>query len=591
MRNMHIENYPRPQLVRPEWTNLNGEWDFAFDRRDVGKAEKWNVHFPQSQKIVVPFTYETKLSGIGIEKDVNVVWYHRKLPVSRKDLSNERLILHMEGCDYYSEIYVNGVMTGSHTGAYSRASYDITDALDDNENYLTVRIEDSRDKSQPRGKQRWLDDNYGCWYVQTTGIWKTVWLEKVPSVYIQALRLTPSAKKCCIDFDMEVNQLPVDNEKYVAQFRIMDGEKEINTVSLALEQKKVSGRCFLYGSELHNWGIKLWSPEHPNLYDIEVTLVRDEQAVDKVYSYFGLRDICCSKGQILLNGVPLYERLILDQGYWKDSGLTPPSEEALIEDIDKTLALGYNGVRKHQKVEDERYLYWADVKGLLVWSEVGAFYDFTEKSITDFTQQWIEIVRENYNHPCIITWTPFNESWGIRQVKTNRQEQEFTEGIYYLTKSLDSTRPVIANDGWEHTISDIITIHDYAEDGDEFYRHYMNHIQEILKNERFPSREKAAFADGYEYKGQPIMITEYGGIAFQTDKGWGYGNQVSDEKEFLNRFKNITEAIKRIPWCCGYCYTQLTDVQQEVNGLLSENRAYKVSPDKVKAINEIPAGE
>lgn len=588
---MHIENYPRPQLVRPEWTNLNGEWDFAFDRRDVGKAEKWNVHFPQSQKIVVPFTYETKLSGIGIEKDVNVVWYHRKLPVSRKDLSNERLILHMEGCDYYSEIYVNGVMTGSHTGAYSRASYDITDALDDNENYLTVRIEDSRDKSQPRGKQRWLDDNYGCWYVQTTGIWKTVWLEKVPPVYIQALRLTPSAKKCCIDFDMEVNQLPVDNEKYVAQFRIMDGEKEINTVSLALEQKKVSGRCFLYGSELHNWGIKLWSPEHPNLYDIEVTLVRDEQAVDKVYSYFGLRDICCSKGQILLNGVPLYERLILDQGYWKDSGLTPPSEEALIEDIDKTLALGYNGVRKHQKVEDERYLYWADVKGLLVWSEVGAFYDFTEKSITDFTQQWIEIVRENYNHPCIITWTPFNESWGIRQVKTNRQEQEFTEGIYYLTKSLDSTRPVIANDGWEHTISDIITIHDYAEDGDEFYRHYMNHIQEILKNERFPSREKAAFADGYEYKGQPIMITEYGGIAFQTDKGWGYGNQVSDEKEFLNRFKNITEAIKRIPWCCGYCYTQLTDVQQEVNGLLSENRAYKVSPDKVKAINEIPAGE
>lgn len=588
---MHIENYPRPQLVRPEWTNLNGEWDFAFDRRDVGKAEKWNVHFPQSQKIVVPFTYETKLSGIGIEKDVNVVWYHRKLPVSRKDLSNERLILHMEGCDYYSEIYVNGVMTGSHTGAYSRASYDITDALDDNENYLTVRIEDSRDKSQPRGKQRWLDDNYGCWYVQTTGIWKTVWLEKVPSVYIQALRLTPSAKKCCIDFDMEVNQLPADNEKYVAQFRIMDGEKEINTVSLALEQKKVSGRCFLYGSELHNWGIKLWSPEQPNLYDIEVTLVRDEQAVDKVYSYFGLRDICCSKGQILLNGVPLYERLILDQGYWKDSGLTPPSEEALIEDIDKTLALGYNGVRKHQKVEDERYLYWADVKGLLVWSEVGAFYDFTEKSITDFTQQWIEIVRENYNHPCIITWTPFNESWGIRQVKTNRQEQEFTEGIYYLTKSLDSTRPVIANDGWEHTISDIITIHDYAEDGDEFYRHYMNHIQEILKNERFPSREKAAFADGYEYKGQPIMITEYGGIAFQTDKGWGYGNQVSDEKEFLNRFKNITEAIKRIPWCCGYCYTQLTDVQQEVNGLLSENRAYKVSPDKVKAINEIPAGE
>ena len=190
-----------------------------------------------------------------------------------------------------------------------------------------------------------------------------------------------------------------------------------------------------------------------------------------------------------------------------------------------------------------------------------------------------------------LTWTPFNESWGIRQVKTNRQEQEFTEGIYYLTKSLDSTRPVIANDGWEHTISDIITIHDYAEDGDEFYRHYMNHIQEILKNERFPSREKAAFADGYEYKGQPIMITEYGGIAFQTDKGWGYGNQVSDEKEFLNRFKNITEAIKRIPWCCGYCYTQLTDVQQEVNGLLSENRAYKVSPDKVKAINEIPAGE
>ena len=588
---MHIENYPRPQFVRPEWTNLNGEWDFAFDRDDVGKAEKWSVHFPQSQKIVVPFTYETKLSGIGIEEDVNVIWYQRYLPASRRDLSNERLILHMEGCDYKSEIYVNGVMIGSHTGAYSRASYDITDALNDRDNFLTVRIEDSRNKSQPRGKQRWLDDNYGCWYVQTTGIWKTVWLEKVPSVYIQSLRLTPSVKECCVDFDIEVSQLPADNEKYSAWLRVMDGEREVNKVCLALAEKKVSGRCFLYGSELHDWGIKLWSPEHPDLYDVEVMLIRDGQVADKVYSYFGLRDICCSKGQILLNGIPLYERLILDQGYWKDSGLTPPDEEALIEDIDKTLALGYNGVRKHQKVEDERYLYWADVKGLLVWSEVGAFYDFTEKAIADFTQQWIEIVRDNYNHPSIITWTPFNESWGIRQVKTNRQEQEFTKGIYSLTKSLDATRPVIANDGWEHTISDIITIHDYAENGDSFYQHYMNHIQEILKNECFPSREKAAFADGYEYKGQPIMITEYGGIAFQTDKGWGYGNQVSDEKEFLKRFKNITEAIKRIPWCSGYCYTQLTDVQQEVNGLLNENRTYKVCPDKIKAINEIPAGE
>ena len=309
--------------------------------------------------------------------------------------------------------------------------------------------------------------------------------------------------------------------------------------------------------------------------------------MDEVGSYAAMREIRIDRGNVLLNNRLLYQRLILDQGYWKDSHLTPPSEEALIEDIEKIRALGYNGLRKHQKTEDERFLYWCDVKGMLVWCESPSAYQFSDYAATEFMKEWSEIVKQNYNHPCIITWTPINESWGVTEIQTNRMQQWFTEAVYYLTKSLDKMRPVIVNDGWVHTISDIITLHDYEPSGDRFRARYTDRKEEIVSRQLYFNKDMAAFADGYEYKGQPILISEFGGIAFSNaEAGWGYGDKVVSKEDFIRRFDSIVTAIKELPYSCGYCYTQVTDVQQEINGLMDIDRNYKIDPEIIREINE-----
>lgn len=262
------------------------------------------------------------------------------------------------------------------------------------------------------------------------------------------------------------------------------------------------------------WGIRKWSPEDPALYDLALSVIGGAGDPDAVFSYFGMREIRIQDGNILLNGAPIYLKMILDQGYWPSSGITPPSEQAFIEDIEKIQKLGFNGLRKHMKIEDERFLYWCDVKGMLVWSEMAAAYAFTDRALTQFTCEWMQIVQQNYNHPAIITWTPFNEFWGIPEVWTDQKQQNFTEAIYHLTKSCDAMRPVIVNDGWEHTVSDTLTLHDYEEDGAAFLERYLGHKDEITRNRIFPCRFRPAMAEGYSYRGQPILISEYGGIAF-----------------------------------------------------------------------------
>ena len=320
-------------------------------------------------------------------------------------------------------------------------------------------------------------------------------------------------------------------------------------------------------------------------------LIRKGELLDQAGSYFAMREIRIDGPNVLLNGKPLYQRLILDQGYWKSSHLTPPSEEALLEDIEKIQALGYNGVRKHQKIEDERFLYWCDVKGLLVWSEAPAAYQFSDYAVEEFTREWMEIVRQNYNHPCIITWTPFNESWGISMVKTDRMEQHFTEAVYHLTKSMDPFRPVIVNDGWEHTVSDLITLHDYEEEGETLKARYSEFKKEILDGQIYHCSHKSAMANGYPYAGQPVILSEFGGIAFDgNDSGWGYGNKVDSEEAFIRRFDAVTTAVKELPYVCGYCYTQVSDVQQEINGLLDEEHQFKIDPEKIREINERKVG-
>jgi beta-galactosidase/beta-glucuronidase len=580
----YIKNYPRPQFVRNNWVDLNGEWDFAFDEANKGEKEEWYLHFPSDKKIIVPFTYETKLSGIGDEKVCENVWYKRNVTVT-EDCTNKKVLLHFEGSDYTTKVWVNGQFVGLHHGGYARFTFDIARYLVTGENTIVVKVEDDLSPEKPRGKQRWISNNFGCWYVQTTGIWKTVWMEYVPVDSLVSVKMTPVLEDSTLEVALNVEVAEYKGSYEVEMVVEFEG-KLVNAVKLPVLQKRLETKISVASLEISEWGVNKWSPENPNLYDITFRLVKDAQTIDEVDSYFGMREIRIKGNRILLNGAPLYQRLILDQGYWKDSHLTPPDEEALIKDIDSIRALGYNGLRKHQKTEDERFLYWCDVKGMLVWCEMPSPYVYSDDMVDCFTKEWTEIVRQNYNHPSIITWTPVNESWGVPMVEVNKKQQAFTEAIYYLTKSLDSMRPVIVNDGWEHTISDILTIHDYEELGSLFEKRYIEHKEEILRNEIYPCGFKGVLANGYEYKGQPILISEYGGIAFNNDdSGWGYGNKVQTEEDFIKRFEAITLAIKKVPYVCGFCYTQVTDVQQEINGLMDIDRNFKVDKDAIKEIN------
>jgi beta-galactosidase/beta-glucuronidase len=585
----YIPDYPRPQFVRPgnSWENLNGPWDFAFDDADEGTAGAWFREFPRGLVINVPFTCETEAGGIGDQKPHNVVWYRRTVNIKRPE--GKKVFIHFEGSDYRTDLWVNGSFAGTHDGAYARFSFDITHLVNGGSNEITVRVEDSLDTAQPRGKQRWKDGNFACWYVQTTGIWKTVWLEYVPEAHIVSVKMTPLFQEGKIRLECTIDRKRLSRPELAVDISFQD--RRAAGFTLRPGRDRVETEIDIRSTDIIEWGIVPWAPGQPGLYDISFRLLEDGKIHDEVLSYFGMREIRIDGPNILLNGSPLYQRLALDQGYWKDSHLSPPDEQALIDDIDRIMAMGYNGVRKHQKTEDERFLYWADVKGLLVWSEMAAAYEYGDEAVTKFTREWMEIVRQNYNHPSIIVWTPFNESWGIPLVKTDPSQQHFTGAIYHLTKSYDRHRPVICNDGWEHTFSDIITLHDYEERGEDFLDRYQEHLEEILDNKIYHNASRSAFAEGFSYRGQPVILSEFGGIAFSGgDPGWGYGSKVNSAEEFIKRFDAITTAIKKIDLFCGYCYTQVADVQQEINGLMDTDRNPKVDPAIIKEINERKTG-
>jgi len=579
----YIPNYPRPQFVRKEWLDLNGEWNFSFDDGNTGEQEEWYDRFPSGQAIIVPFTYETAASGIGIQEFHPNVWYEKTLMLPAEN-AGKRAVLHFQGVDYRAKCWVNGSYVGLHEGGYAAFSFDITPFVTFGAaNRIVLKAEDSLDCTQPRGKQRWVKDNFECFYVQTTGIWKSVWLECVSGTRIDSVKMTPDIDRSMIRFDFRITGRK-EGEALALDTLITLKGRQIKRLTLSADRDLVTAEVDLRHEAGGPWKLSLWSPEQPNLFDAEFTLISGQDTVDHVYSYFGMRKISIENGQILLNNRPLYQRLILDQGYWTESHLTPPSEQALIDDIDRIAEMGYNGLRKHMKIEDPRFLYWCDVKGMLVWSEMAATFEFNDLAVERFTREWLEIVPQQYNHPCIITWVPFNESWGVPGIGHDVRQQKFTEGIYHLTKAIDPYRPVVTNDGWEHTVSDILTLHDYVEAGEQFLARYADKTA-IVDNGVSFNDFKFAWAEGYGYKGQPVIVSEFGGIAFQTDSGWGYGNQVQSEADFLERFQAITTAIKATPYISGYCYTQVSDVQQEENGLLTEGRKPKVPLAKIREIN------
>jgi beta-galactosidase/beta-glucuronidase len=590
--------YPRPQLRRQDWTNLNGEWSFAFDDPDAGLANGWqntdvatlrSNDSPFDRKITVPFCYQSKLSSIGDTAFHDIVWYARTF--ESPSLGDERLLLHFGAVDYRAAVWVNGTQVATHEGGHTPFSADVTHALagEAGNNILIVRAEDpSRDVTIPRGKQYWKERSEGIFYTRTTGIWQTVWFEPVNRSRIDSIRLTPDVDAGSIEVEVSIEGTePGMSLRATVEF---DGDQVLEDI-FSVRSSFVERTLPLRRSDapdtshLADWpGPALWSPEHPNLYDLQLELLDpDDEVLDRVDSYFGMRKIEAKDGKVLLNDRPLYQRLVLDQGYFPQGILTAPSDEDLRRDVDLAKEMGFNGARKHQKVEDPRWLFWADTLGFLVWGEMANAYQYSPGYVRRLTAEWQEAVIRDYNHPCIVAWVPMNESWGVPNLASDRSQTEHLLALYHLTRSLDPTRSVVSNDGWEHAITDLCTIHDYR-DAEVLARSYTTPQSAIAAE----PADRPLYVPGYAYRGEPILITEFGGIAYSGDEeGWGYST-VAGGDEFLERYEALIAALLRCQPVQGFCYTQLTDVEQEVNGLLTYDRKPKANLDRIREITTRP---
>ncbi|OZQ71256.1 MULTISPECIES: sugar-binding domain-containing protein [Paenibacillus] len=574
--------YPRPQFARKDWLSLNGEWDFTFDDEDVGEEEQWyraDTKGLFSQVIQVPFAFQSKLSGIEDPSFHDVVWYRRTFEVP-EGWNGKRIVLHFGAVDYLAKVWVNGQLVAVHEGGHTPFQADITPSLIKGNNTIILRAEDfSRDVTLPRGKQYWLEQSAAIFYTRTTGIWQSVWLEPLSAVHLSKTMMTP---------DIDRNEIRL--RTFLQGFKSADPLKLRITVSydgevIAEDQYMIKNAEQLRAIGLgdfadHGLG-RLWSPEHPNLYDIQFQLLRNEEVIDEAASYFGMRKVSIENGKLCLNNRPYFQRLVLDQGYFPDGILTAPTDEELKRDAQLTKEMGFNGVRKHQKTEDPRFLYWCDKLGLLVWSEAANAYEYSEEYVRRFTKEWQEIIERDYNHPCIVTWVPLNESWGVPNVQIDTRQQQHGLAMYHLTKSLDEMRPVVYNDGWEHMTTDLVTIHDYESHQEVLEDRYATVESSV---NAMPANRKI-FVGGASYQGQPILVSEFGGIAFKKSEweGWGYSG-AENEEDFLMKLKAVVDPMFTSPVIQGYCYTQLTDVEQEINGLLTYDRQPKAPLEAIRNI-------
>ena len=582
--------YPRPQLRRPIWTSLDGTWDFAIDRC-AELIRPGDVFW--DKQIVVPFAPETAASGIGDTSFYSAVWYRRKFAKPEMKIG-ESLILHFGAVDYEATVWINGTEVIRHQGGYTPFSVDIRDALiEDNLQEVIVRAEDDpADLEKPRGKQDWKLEPHSIWYPRTTGIWQTVWMETVPPVRIKSVRWTTSLERWEIGLELHAHGALPDGCRLAVQMHAAGKvlvEDTYSFISGGLGVGSASAGELHRSIALSDPGIDdfrndlLWSPAQPTIIDVEMQILDGAGTIlDAAKSYTALRSIAIEGDRFILNGRPWPLRLVLDQGYWEGSGQTPPNDDAFLRDILLVKALGFNGVRKHQKIEDPRFLYWADHLGLLVWEEMPSAYRYTQRSVERLTREWIDVLKRDWSHPCIVSWVPFNESWGVPDLPDSPAQRHYVQALYHLTKTLDPTRPVIGNDGWESIATDMIGIHDYDDEPARIAGRYgIDEVEARLFQFERPGGRTLRLAGG-ETKRQPIVLTEFGGIALREGNAptWGYSTCRTPD-ELLQRYTTLLNAVRPLSSLAGFCYTQFTDTYQEANGLLYADRTPKIPMNKV----------
>ena len=568
--------------------DLGGPWGFAHDDANVGLDERWSTRADVfDREIVVPFPPESRASGIADPSFHPYVWYRRTFELSDDDRSG-RLLLHFGAVDYRAHVWVNGHLVAEHEGGHTPFSADITSVLVEGEQVVVVRAEDQpRDLSQPRGKQDWEPEPHKIWYHRTTGIWQPVWLEPVPKVSIRNVRWTPDLDRGMLTLRVRLSQQPEHPLRLRVRLSLRGDELASDTFVLAFQDARHDFSLESTDTTMSR-DLTLWSPRFPNLIDAELHLLDGDDVIDEVRSYTALRSCGFADGRFMLNGRPSYLRMVLGQNYWPESHLAAPSEDALRREVELIKELGFNGVRIHQKVEDPRFLYWCDRLGVMVWGEMANAYTFSAAAVERFTREWLDVVQRDHNHPCIVAWVPFNESWGVPNMERDMAQRDYVRALYHLTKAMDPSRPTIGNDGWEHLVGDVWGIHDYALDGDTLRERYgsFDALERTIKEVR-PHFRTIAFPDSRRTT-EPVMLTEFGGISYMPVAGerWhGYGTVESPEA-FLEKYEELLDAILDSPPIAGFCYTQLTDTEQETNGLLTEDRTPKLDVAAIRAINQ-----
>lgn len=579
--NIPRAEHPNPQWERDTWKNLNGTWEFEFDfgcsavERRLWEKERFD------REILVPFCPESRLSGIGYTDFINGVAYRKNFELSQEELSG-RVLLHFGAVDYEASVYVNGTLVGSHKGGYTSFCFDITKHVAPGPNTLFVAVKDDvRSGLQPKGKQAHLYASSGCDYTRTTGIWQTVWLEFVPERHIQSAKYYPDPA------NGKVTVTGLVQGQGTLQLTALWEDKPVGEAALSVEDGFFTAQLDL--SETH-----LWEPGKGGLYTLLLSF-----GEDRVKSYFGLRTAKFQGRKFLLNGKSLFQRFVLDQGFYPDGIYTAPTEEDLVKDIQLSFAAGFNGARLHEKVFEARFLYHCDRLGYLVWGEYPNWgLDHAHPLSTEtYLNQWSEAVERDFNHPAIIGWCPFNETWGYRE---EREKNALLTSLYKLTKRLDPTRPCIDSSGNYRILSEVYDIHDYDQDTQSFQARWDGLTDRIRETGGVIPAEDPFFNSAPEgpsgrapffnqpYDNQPIFVSEYGGIRWPDDtvEGWGYGNAPATPEEFFARYKGLTEALLNNPEIFGFCYTQLYDVEQEVNGLYTYGRAQKFDISLIQKINQ-----
>lgn len=583
--------YPRPQLVRPAWVDLDGDWGFAYDDDDEGLGQHWERTAAFDRCIRVPFPPESPASGIGDTGAHPVLWYQRDLTEAELAAAGPagRYLLHFGAVDYEAMVWVDGVLAGSHRGGQTPFTLDVTDSLDRSggSHRIVVRcFDDPVDAETARGKQDWRLEPHAVWYERTSGIWQSVWLEAVPALHVQTLGWECDLPRATATASIRLSRRPAG----VGRVRVslshagrplaageVDCDSDRVEVILAIPRQR-------NGQDYEDL---LWSPEHPALIDATIVVTAADGTIDEVSSYLGLRSTTVEHRQFLLNDRPYLLRSVLAQGYWPATHLAAPSAQALREEVELIKSLGFNSVRIHQKAEDPRFLFWCDRVGLAVWAEGGAPYEYSPRAAARLSAEWAEMVERDRSHPCIITWVPLNESWGVQHIAHDPAQQAFARSLADLTRALDPTRPVISNDGWEHISSDLVTVHDYTDSPDQIRARYGNEdtLQAMLSGMGPAGRRMRAGEPGWSPEA-PVMLSEFGGIAFVTTpdgEAWGYSS-ADDAAAYEAQLSALVSAVRDSAPLAGFCYTQLTDTRQEANGLCDEHRRPKLPVETIRRI-------